>query len=171
MGSEMCIRDSEDRTPQEICIPVRISGELEVQVKHQFTGQGNMQFDGSYLFYCQPEPQGSIVPDFDEPQIGKTGDILWPALETLADQVADPDMDVSEIIQSDFVYQFVDGLVLIEVIAVEGKLERASVVLDSLGLTAPIDNGTNDLIISGCCLLYTSPSPRDLSTSRMPSSA
>ena len=24
---------------------------------------------------------------------------------------------------------------------------------------------------SGCCLLYTSPSPRDLSTSRMPSSA
>ena len=23
----------------------------------------------------------------------------------------------------------------------------------------------------GCCLLYTSPSPRDLSTSRMPSSA
>ena len=27
------------------------------------------------------------------------------------------------------------------------------------------------LIGSGCCLLYTSPSPRDLSTSRMPSSA
>ena len=25
--------------------------------------------------------------------------------------------------------------------------------------------------IIGCCLLYTSPSPRDLSTSRMPSSA
>ena len=25
--------------------------------------------------------------------------------------------------------------------------------------------------IKGCCLLYTSPSPRDLSTSRMPSSA
>ena len=24
---------------------------------------------------------------------------------------------------------------------------------------------------AGCCLLYTSPSPRDLSTSRMPSSA
>ena len=27
------------------------------------------------------------------------------------------------------------------------------------------------LIIAHCCLLYTSPSPRDLSTSRMPSSA
>ena len=29
----------------------------------------------------------------------------------------------------------------------------------------------NDLDVSDICLLYTSPSPRDLSTSRMPSSA
>ena len=29
----------------------------------------------------------------------------------------------------------------------------------------------DELVNSGCCLLYTSPSPRDLSTSRMPSSA
>ena len=29
----------------------------------------------------------------------------------------------------------------------------------------------NDVMLSGDCLLYTSPSPRDLSTSRMPSSA
>ena len=28
-----------------------------------------------------------------------------------------------------------------------------------------------DVTLSYCCLLYTSPSPRDLSTSRMPSSA
>ena len=28
-----------------------------------------------------------------------------------------------------------------------------------------------DAAEAGCCLLYTSPSPRDLSTSRMPSSA
>ena len=28
-----------------------------------------------------------------------------------------------------------------------------------------------ELILHLCCLLYTSPSPRDLSTSRMPSSA
>ena len=27
------------------------------------------------------------------------------------------------------------------------------------------------IVVSGDCLLYTSPSPRDLSTSRMPSSA
>ena len=29
----------------------------------------------------------------------------------------------------------------------------------------------NPMLMSGTCLLYTSPSPRDLSTSRMPSSA
>ena len=35
-----------------------------------------------------------------------------------------------------------------------------------------IDQGEiPNLLLSGTCLLYTSPSPRDLSTSRMPSSA
>ena len=29
----------------------------------------------------------------------------------------------------------------------------------------------NDIVLAASCLLYTSPSPRDLSTSRMPSSA
>ena len=32
-------------------------------------------------------------------------------------------------------------------------------------------SGSNETIHNGVCLLYTSPSPRDLSTSRMPSSA
>ena len=32
-------------------------------------------------------------------------------------------------------------------------------------------NGGKSYVASGPCLLYTSPSPRDLSTSRMPSSA
>ena len=34
-----------------------------------------------------------------------------------------------------------------------------------------LDNSWGDLTASESCLLYTSPSPRDLSTSRMPSSA
>ena len=36
-----------------------------------------------------------------------------------------------------------------------------------------LENGTHGLVPAGTtgCLLYTSPSPRDLSTSRMPSSA
>ena len=33
------------------------------------------------------------------------------------------------------------------------------------------DTGNNGFVWLGNCLLYTSPSPRDLSTSRMPSSA
>ena len=40
--------------------------------------------------------------------------------------------------------------------------------------TCPQCNGNGEEITnpcSDCCLLYTSPSPRDLSTSRMPSSA
>ena len=40
----------------------------------------------------------------------------------------------------------------------------------SLGLTTPSEVGSN-LPKVPSCLLYTSPSPRDLSTSRMPSSA
>ena len=37
----------------------------------------------------------------------------------------------------------------------------------------PINDKYNGIKVGGCgiCLLYTSPSPRDLSTSRMPSSA
>ena len=36
---------------------------------------------------------------------------------------------------------------------------------------ADIDRAIAFYIVNKCCLLYTSPSPRDLSTSRMPSSA
>ena len=39
-------------------------------------------------------------------------------------------------------------------------------------ITVDGDTSTNDAFVLACtCLLYTSPSPRDLSTSRMPSSA
>ena len=54
-----------------------------------------------------------------------------------------------------------------------GKFEAGVVVLDGLpplDFNAPIIlEGDEDL--DHICLLYTSPSPRDLSTSRMPSSA
>ena len=43
---------------------------------------------------------------------------------------------------------------------------------DSLNLIKRFSNNKKDKIIDvGCCLLYTSPSPRDRQKSRMPSSA
>ena len=39
------------------------------------------------------------------------------------------------------------------------------------GIPAPAPKGRNNIKLILACLLYTSPSPRDLSTSRMPSSA
>ena len=47
--------------------------------------------------------------------------------------------------------------------------DRITVI--SYGKERPVDSGSNPLAWSKNCLLYTSPSPRDLSTSRMPSSA
>ena len=38
-------------------------------------------------------------------------------------------------------------------------------------LTSPLEYACEQGNLDACCLLYTSPSPRDLSTSRMPSSA
>ena len=58
----------------------------------------------------------------------------------------------------------------------EGEvLEVGSGARDEVGKLVPLDVKKGDKILfgkwSGTCLLYTSPSPRDLSTSRMPSSA
>ena len=62
------------RAPQTICVPIEGQGEQEVEFRD--SGNGIIRIDGSEVFYCVPESEGSIVPDFNEPQIGKTGDIL-----------------------------------------------------------------------------------------------
>ena len=55
------------------------------------------------------------------------------------------------------------------------SIEEGSKIKDKVGAvimpgsTEVLDVATGELV--QCCLLYTSPSPRDLSTSRMPSSA
>ena len=51
---------------------------------------------------------------------------------------------------------------------VGGSAEKLTVVIEMVGQGLERCLG---LVTFGCCLLYTSPSPRDLSTPRMPSSA
>ena len=48
---------------------------------------------------------------------------------------------------------------------------RGSITLSSEGVNSAISFNYNQYGLINNCLLYTSPSPRDLSTSRMPSSA
>ena len=55
---------------------------------------------------------------------------------------------------------------------IAAQLCNANVPVTLLDLTTEISEKARDRILkSRPCLLYTSPSPRDLSTSRMPSSA
>ena len=51
------------------------------------------------------------------------------------------------------------------------ETDRSGLVAEFVGQTAAKANKIIDSALDGVCLLYTSPSPRDLSTSRMPSSA
>ena len=50
-----------------------------------------------------------------------------------------------------------------------GILKGINIVAKKLGISTEVGQGYRAL--ANICLLYTSPSPRDLSTSRMPSSA
>ena len=52
-----------------------------------------------------------------------------------------------------------------------GPLINALSAIKTTNLTVELILENAQMAISGICLLYTSPSPRDLSTSRMPSSA
>ena len=68
-----------------------------------------------------------------------------------------------------------EGVLVVELTGAEGDFERGMGYLADIGVkTQPL---TRDVVrdeerCTHCgCLLYTSPNPRDLSTSRMPSSA
>ena len=52
-----------------------------------------------------------------------------------------------------------------------GKLDINTTAPLEAKIQEVIDGGKSNIVMNLSCLLYTSPSPRDLSTSRMPSSA
>jgi len=53
----------------------------------------------------------------------------------------------------------------------DGKLVYYADIVSGQMKQVPVEGGTAEGVLGSVCLLYTSPSPRDLSTSRMPSSA
>ena len=61
-----------------------------------------------------------------------------------------------------------DMSIILETLSIIGKNERAAEVVELISKEL---NSNNWHSTQSTCLLYTSPSPRDLSTSRMPSSA
>ena len=69
-------------------------------------------------------------------------------------------------------FTLIELLVIISIIAVLVALLLPAVSrAKSVGQKATCINNQKQLQMAHTCLLYTSPSPRDLSTSRMPSSA
>ena len=91
--------NDDDRTPQEICIPVQISNVLNVQVKHQFTGQGDMRFDGSVLSYC---PCDTDDPDVNSLACNCLGEIISTGGEYISDIGVNNGSDADGLPDNDF---------------------------------------------------------------------
>ena len=53
----------------------------------------------------------------------------------------------------------------------EAKMKESQQKIKELRVEGISGSNSAKIVLDGDCLLYTSPSPRDLSTSRMPSSA
>ena len=172
MGSEMCIRDRS-----------RIAGNLAIQKGMQFL-EYSSQGKGVLLSSISGEKNSKVTiigcgevgraSIHKSVQIGASVtaiDVNEKTLEDLKNKygenistiISGTDEAVNAIRSADLII----GAVLLPgrkppvVITEEdiSAMEKGTVIVD-----VAIDQG-------GCCLLYTSPSPRDLSTSRMPSSA
>ena len=108
--------------------------------------------------------------DYDQDDLGydqdSANDILIPRLKLM--QPNSPELDTIDGAKPGMILNTVTQELMDEVIINVAKTEKKYVEW------TPKDKGggfVGDYAINDPCLLYTSPSPRDLSTSRMPSSA
>ena len=123
----------------------------------------------------------SKIVELDEASIafGETGKMQWgEALSPKARLKGDDVYDIRDLIASVDYYESIDCPFLRADIAIVDSIDlykqiRGKEVVKLKMTTESSDNNSLEVVfrIFKLCLLYTSPSPRDLSTSRMPSSA
>ena len=95
-------------------------------------------------------------------EIFSVGTMVSPGVENVAE------LGVTNLLQSEINQKIANGTVG-ELILRPGNVGPANTV--TVDFTADSENSLVSMLTMIACLLYTSPSPRDLSTSRMPSSA
>ena len=117
--------------------------------------------------YGQPEKIGGWVKLFNEKLIGAVrAQFAWTALDGTRHLALGTDRKL---------YLYVEGAI-VDITPIRNP-DSDNNTTNSVNLTNPFvtTNGSPIVTVTdaahGACLLYTSPSPRDLSTSRMPSSA
>ena len=153
MGSEMCIRDSISRMLQSAeAFPVNLG----------FFGKGNSSNETNLFEQVNAGACGLKLHE----DWGTTPSTINSCLN-----VADT-LDVQVCIHTDTLNEA--GFVEDTIAAIAGRTIHTFHTEGAGGGHAPDIIkicGENNVLPSSTCLLYTSPSPRDLSTSRMPSSA
>ena len=161
MGSEMCIRDSSNT---ENTLLVVTTDDLSGIVGNELIGVH--QFDTLRI-------ENAALVDFGGDRVEANNLEVSEAILR--------NVDLPESVVLDLTQNNVDGFFELNAYTFDNLTVSASginfeqlEITDTLTLSAEISVNTLSaptINISGGCLLYTSPSPRDLSTSRMPSSA
>ena len=174
MGSEMCIRDSNRYAASELVVCCRItSGQYSCFYpirSIKFKDIRTTSVSSSFFIVIQ-EIQKILAGD------AETRDFFGGSVSIDGDRAIIGAFGNDDFTGSAYIFEF-DGTSWIETAILTASDAAAN---DNFGGSVSIDGdraiigaifGDDDNIANtGSCLLYTSPSPRDLSTSRMPSSA
>ena len=179
MGSEMCIRDSPDGDPLSIIEINNVPLTGAAQTISVPNGSVEVASDGTITVMPDAGYAGLInVPYLIEDQDGATDSAVHTVdVANAPPAVDDPDPtpgtpSIDPLDANNILVPAVDGkLVTIDLADYlsDPNGDALTITEGTLPAGATFDAATNELTF--ICLLYTSPSPRDLSTSRMPSSA